>query len=185
VQHLPPRQRAVLLLRDVLDWRAAEVAEVLGTTATAVNSALRRARAGLAAAGVTEDDVADALDPGARALVDRYVTAFQAADVGGLVAVLTEDATLEMPPEPLRLAGRDAVAGFVAAACGSHRVAAPVVANGQPAIAVHTRAGDRLVPHSVQVFTVTRGGIARIDVFRDPRVLAAFGLTARHLPVPA
>src|SRR6185437_11919966 len=101
MQLLPPRQRAVLLLRDVLEFTAAEVATLLDTSAAAVNSALQRARAGLSAATPTESGTAEPDDPAVRDIVDRYSRSFEAADVQTLVALLTEDAVLEMPPVPL------------------------------------------------------------------------------------
>jgi RNA polymerase sigma-70 factor (TIGR02960 family) len=96
-QHLPPRQRAVLILRDVLQWRAGEVAGLLDMSTTAVNSALQRARAQLP---VVPDDVAEPPEPERRALLDRYVTAFETADVNGLAVALAEDVSWEMPPIP-------------------------------------------------------------------------------------
>jgi RNA polymerase sigma-70 factor (ECF subfamily) len=108
-QHQPPRQRAVLILRDVLEWRAAEVARLLDMSTTAVNSALQRARAQLP---VVPDDVAEPSGPKRRALLDRCVTAFETPDVNGLAVILTEDASWEMPPIPTWFAGRDTVAAF-------------------------------------------------------------------------
>jgi len=180
MQHLPPRQRAVLILRDVLAWRAAEVADALDMTTAAVNSALQRARAQLAAAGLTEDDVTDALDPGDRALVDRYVAAFQAADVAGLLAILRDDVTLQMPPVPTWFAGRDAVARFVAHACGALHAGGftvPVAANRQAGFALYVPDGrGGHVAHSIQLLAVREGAVARIDSFVDPAQFAAFGL---------
>ena len=100
LQHLPPRQRAVLILRDVLGWPAAEVAGLLQMSVIAVNSALRRARDGLRQAGVGEDDVREPADAGTRAIVDKYATAFENADVAALTRLLAADAVLEMPPTP-------------------------------------------------------------------------------------
>src|SRR3954471_3967580 len=114
LQHLPPRQRAVLILRDVLAWRAAEVAELLDTSTAAVNSALQRARAQLQLVGPAEDDPAGPLDRRHRVLLDRYVAAFENSDVDALLRLLQDDVTLEMPPEPVWYAGRDLVASFVA-----------------------------------------------------------------------
>jgi RNA polymerase sigma-70 factor (ECF subfamily) len=182
MQQLPPRQRAVLILRDVLAWRAAEVAEALDMTTAAVNSALQRARAQLTAAGLTEDDVSESLDPGDRALVDRYVAAFEAADVTGLLAILRDDVTLQMPPHPTWFAGRDAVARFVVDACGRIHAGGftlPVTANGQAGIALyHADGRGGHVAHSIQLFTVRDGAIASIDAFVDPAYFAGFGLPA-------
>jgi RNA polymerase sigma-70 factor (ECF subfamily) len=190
MQQLPPRQRAVLILRDVLAWRAAEVADVLGMSPAAVNSALQRARDRLATAGVTEDDVSDALDPAARTLVDRYVAAFEDADVTGLLAILHDDVTLEMPPIPTWFAGRDDVARFVIRACGGeHRggFTVPVSANGQDGVAGYVRDGrGGYVGHSIQLLTVSAGRITRIDAFVDTALFASFGLpvTAAAAPLP-
>jgi hypothetical protein len=160
LQHLPPRQRAVLILRDVLDWRAAEAGELLDMTTTAVNSALQRARAKLP---VVPDDIAEPSEPERRALLDRYVAAFETADVGGLVAVLTEDASWEMPSIPSWFAGRYTVIAFLA---GRQRVIGgmpgiPVTANGQSAFAFYARdtAGIHR-PHALHVLTLTKAGIS-------------------------
>ena len=98
LQHLPPRQRAVLILREVLDWRAAEVAELLGTTTAAVNSALQRARAQLDQVSPTEDEVVEPTAADQRELLDRWVTAFENKDVPAIVELFTKDAVWEMPP---------------------------------------------------------------------------------------
>lgn len=180
VQMLPARQRAVLVLREVLAFSAAEVAEQLGTTVPAVNSALQRARAALAgvvdAGAVTEPD-----DPGVRAVVQRYVRAFEAADVPALVRLLAEDAVLEMPPVPLWYRGSRDYGRFlerVFAMRGTGWAVRELTANGQPALAAYAPgpgAGHRL--HTLQVLTVTGGRVARNVVFADPHVLDAFGLS--------
>ncbi len=109
LQYLPARQRAVLILRDVLGWRAAETAELLGATTTAVNSVLQRARERLAQVSPAEEDIREPTDPADRALLGRYAAAFENADVTALTALLREDATLEMPPQPVWFAGREPV----------------------------------------------------------------------------
>lgn len=190
MQVLPPRQRAVLVLREVLEFSAAEVAAQLGSTVPAVNSALQRARAALADVGdsgeVTEPD-----DPEARTVIDRYVRAFEAADVPGLVRLLTDDAVLEMPPVPLWYRGSRDYGLFMrrvfemrGAGWGVRRL----TANGQPALAAYAPEGDGVESraggggggghrlHTLQVFTVTGGRIAHNVVFADPRVFEAFGL---------
>src|SRR5262249_51112201 len=137
-QYLPARQRAVLILRDVLGWRAAEVAELLGTTATATNSALQRARAQLQQAAPDSDELREPADPGDLALLDRYATAFENPDPAPLTRLLRDDAILEMPPLPAWFTGPEPIARFLRAHVlrqpGAFRVL-PVAANGQPALA--------------------------------------------------
>jgi RNA polymerase sigma-70 factor (ECF subfamily) len=179
MQFLPPRQRAVLVLREVLQFSAAEVAEQLGTTVTAVNSALQRARAALAEAGdageVTEPD-----DPAVRAVIGEYVRAFEAADVPALVRLLTDEAVLEMPPVPLWYQGSRDYGLFmrrVFETRGTGWAMRHLTANGQPALAAYAPdpgGGHRL--HTLQVFTVTGGRVARNVVFADPRVFESFDL---------
>ena len=179
LQFLPARQRAVLTLRDVLAFRTAEVATMLGTSAAAVDSALRRARARLAEISPAEDDLAEPDDPYHQDLVNRYVDAFVRADPDALVALLRADAELEMPPTPLWFTGQAAVAGFL-----SHRVMrpgqwrmVPSRANAQPAVVVYRHDGDgRYEDYGVQVLTVTGGRIARITSFNDPALVPVFGL---------
>ena len=182
MQLLPPRQRAVLVLREVLQFSAAEVAAQLGTTVPAVNSALQRARALLAETGdageVTEPD-----DPEARGVIDRYVRAFEAAEVPALVGLLTDDAVMEMPPVPLWYRGSRDYGLFMRRVFEMHGpgwAARQLTANGQPALAAYAPdpAGGHRV-HTLQVFTVAGGRVARNVVFADPRVFEAFGLPAR------
>jgi len=160
-QHLPPRQRAVLILRDVLQCRAGEVAGLLDMSATAVN------------------DVAEPPEPERRALFDRYVTAFETADVNGLAVALAEDVSWEMPPIPTWFAGRDTVTAFLA---GRQRMigglaAIPATANGQPAFAFYARDADGgYRPHALHVLTLTKAGISRIVSFQDPKLFPLFGL---------
>ncbi|HEV3293243.1 MAG TPA: sigma-70 family RNA polymerase sigma factor [Streptosporangiaceae bacterium] len=192
LQYLSARQRAVLILRDVLEWPAAEVADLLGTTTTAVNSGLRRARAQLAQALPAEDELAEPAEPEARALLDRFATAIENADASALAALLTSDVALEMPPVLTWFTGRRTVVRFIAAnfltAPGRERLV-PVTANGQPAFAVYQREpGGTYRAHAVQVLTVTVSGIARIVAFADPGLFASFGLPPEHPasgPMPA
>mgnify|MGYP001147124386 CR=1 FL=1 len=184
MQVLPPRQRAVLVLREVLEFTAAEVAEQLGTTAAAVNSALQRARAALAETGTGGvEEVAEPADPEVRAVIQRYVRAFEAADVPALVRLLTDEAVLEMPPVPLWYRGSHDYGRFmdrVFALRGTGWGTTLLTANGQPALAAYAPepgGGHRL--HTLQVFTVTGGRVARNVVFADPRVFEAFDLPAR------
>ncbi|WP_345434101.1 sigma-70 family RNA polymerase sigma factor [Actinoallomurus vinaceus] len=180
MQLLPPRQRAVLILRDVLDWPAAEVAESLGTTPAAVNSALQRARARLAEAAVGEDEISEPTDRRDRALVDRYVAAFENADLAALERLLTDDAILEMPPFRNWYAGKSDYVRFIARCFALRGIGwrmFPVSANGQPAVAAYTPGEDGLHHlHTLQVFTVTDAGIERTTVFQDPEVFALFRL---------
>ncbi|GAA1937741.1 sigma-70 family RNA polymerase sigma factor [Kitasatospora viridis] len=181
VQLLPARQRAVLVLREVLAFSAAEVAEQLDTTVAAVNSALQRARTAVSAAD--EGEVREPGDPEVRAVVERYVRAFEAADVPALVRLLAEDVVMEMPPVALWLRGTAHYAQFMADVFrrrGAGWVLRAVVANGQPALAAYVP-GDPAggVPrlHSMTVLSVTTDGrISRIVAFTDPSGLAAFDL---------
>jgi len=182
MQYLSARQRTVLILRDVLAWRAAEVAEVLGVSSTAVHSALQHARARLARAGAVEDEVGEPAEPDRRALLGRYITAFENADVAGLVALLREDAVLEMPPFLTWFAGRTAVVGFLRRRCLTRAFRlVPITANGQPAAAAYVREADGVHrAHGIQVLTIRTGGIARIDTFLDPALFPAFGLPVTY-----
>lgn len=183
MQFLPARQRAVLILREVLEWPAAEVAAALGMTTAAVNSALQRARATLGDAGLGEDQIDEPADPGHRARVERYVAAFESADLGALEKLLADDVVLEMPPFVNWFVGPERYVRFLARAFtlrGTDWRMEPARANGQPALAAYTRAGDGGYDlHSLQVLTVTDAGITRSTSFQDPRVFAAFGLPAR------
>ena len=184
MQLLPPWQRAVLVLREVLEFSASEVAAQLGTTVPAVNSALQRARAVLARTGDT-GDVTDPHNPGVRAVINRYVQAFEAADVLALVPLLADEAVLEMPPVPLWYRGSRDYGLFMRRMFemrGPGWATRQLTANGQPALAAYAPqpgGGHRL--HTLQVFTVTRGQVARNVLFADSRVFEAFDLP-RHLP---
>jgi RNA polymerase sigma-70 factor (ECF subfamily) len=178
LQQLPARQRAALVLRDVLDWPAADVAEMLETTVASVNSALQRARAELAGAPPSEEEVVMTADVDEQVL-DQFVTAFETADVALLTTLLRRDVELEMPPIPTWFSGRDAVAGFF-----EHRVMTGVQrhfvrtsANGCPATAAYQRDADgRWRAHSIQVLETRDGAIAHIYAFLDTALFAAFGL---------
>ena len=184
LQYLSARQRAVLVLRDVLEWPAAEVADLLGTTSTAVNSVLRRARAQLAQALPAEDDLAEPVEPDRRALLDRFAAALENADASALAELLREDVALEMPPLLTWFTGRPAVARFVASHLltepGRLRLV-PVMANGQSAFAVYQREpGGGHHAHAVLVLTVTKTGIARIVSFQSPGLFGSFGLPQEY-----
>ena len=182
MQVLPPRQRAVLVLREVLEFSAAEVAVQLGTTVAAVNSALQRARAALAGVGEA-GEIAEPGDPGVRAVIERYVRAFEAADVPELVRLLADEAVLEMPPVPLWYRGRGDYGRFmrrVFETRGTGWRVRRLSANGQPAFAAYApEPGGGHQLHTLQVFTVTGGRVARNVVFADPRVFEAFDLPER------
>lgn len=181
LQLLPPRQRAVLILRDVLAWSAAEVAEHLDLSVAAVNSALQRARSHLPADS-------DALVPPSelrqQELLDRYVAAFENADVAGLVTVLTQDAVFEMPPYITWFQGSGAIGEFLGPrmrAFGTTR-AMGTSANGQPAVALYPATADgRRHLHAMHVLTVVPAGIARVVAFQDIDALRGFDLP-RVLP---
>jgi RNA polymerase sigma-70 factor (ECF subfamily) len=166
----------VLILRDVLEFSAAEVAGFLDTTPAAVNSALQRARAGLG--GLSADEVPEPDDRAVEAVLDAYVRAFERADVAGLVELLTEDVVMEMPPVPLWFRGPDGYGRFLErlfAMRGPDWRMTRASANGQPALVAYCRddaGGYRL--HTLQVFTVRGGRVAHNVVFADPAVLALF-----------
>jgi RNA polymerase sigma-70 factor (ECF subfamily) len=171
IQHLPPRQRAVLLLRDVLDWSAAEVAELLETTVAAVNSALQRARATV--------DARPAARPTAQGedeLLARFVDAWERVDIRGLVALLREDAVLAMPPEPAWFRGREAVGEFFATVPAGGDLSrielVPTRANGRPALAAYLDGEG----YGIMVFEVADGAIAEIVGFPGSTLFPVFGL---------
>ncbi|WP_029136094.1 sigma-70 family RNA polymerase sigma factor [Nakamurella lactea] len=179
LQQLPPRQRVVFILRDVLVWRAAEVAELLDSSVAAVNSALQRARAQLGSVEPDTTDATDPLSPQLQDLLARYVKAFETADIAELVSIMRADVALEMPPYATWFAGRDAVAGFfseVVFATGGRRTL-PTLANGQPAIASYKQLPDgRFGAHSIHLLTPTSGAILRLRVFMEPGLFATFDL---------
>ncbi|MEW1826054.1 sigma-70 family RNA polymerase sigma factor [Streptomyces sp. NPDC088196] len=184
LQRLPARQRAVLVLREVLQFSAAEVADQLDTTVPAVNSTLQRARAALTE--VDDDVIAEPDDPGAREVVDRYLRAFEAADVPALVRLLADAVVLEMPPVPLWFRGTDHYGAFMRRVFelrGTDWALKPIVANSQPALAAYASDpdGGRWL-HSVQVFTVVSGRVTSNVVFTEPQVLASFDLPQRISP---
>jgi RNA polymerase sigma-70 factor (ECF subfamily) len=185
MQLLPPRQRAVLVLREVLEFSASEVAAQLGTTVAAVNSTLQRARAALADTGDL-GEVTEPGDPRVRAVIDKYVRAFEAADVPGLVRLLADEVVLEMPPVPLWYQGRRDYGLFMRRVFGMRGpgwVIRQLTANGQPALAAYAPdpgGGHRL--HSLQVFTVNGGRVTRNVVFADPGVFEAFDLPGQISP---
>jgi RNA polymerase sigma-70 factor (ECF subfamily) len=180
MQLLPPRQRAVLVLRDVLEFSAAEVAAQLDTSTAAVNSALQRARAALVAAAPRENALREPDDRAVRETIERYIRAFESADVDTLVTLLTEDAVLEMPPVPLWYAGRVDYGRFISRVFtmrGTGWRMVPTSANSQPALVAYCPDDAGVLRlHTLQVLTVTTEGIAHNVVFQDPVVFAAFEL---------
>ena len=181
LQNLPPRQRAVLVLREVLAWRAAEVAEALGTTTAAVNSMLQRARAQLDQAGLSQDDVLEPTEPESRQLLDRYVAAFENYDVDAIVSMFTEDAIWEMPPFTGWYQGARTIGNLISSQCPASGPADMRMrradANGQPAFALYMRDQDGIHrAFQIQVLTVTHGRVSHVGCFFDTRLFEAFGL---------
>jgi RNA polymerase sigma-70 factor (ECF subfamily) len=182
LQHLPPRQRAVLILCEVLRWQATEVADLLDTTVASVNSALQRARATMSEVDPEQDGDVNRLDEAHRQLLDRYEAAFLRYDVDALVALLHEDATLSMPPFPFWLRGSQDAGRFWASplpsACRNSRLVR-VDVNGSPGFAQWKPSSDgsRHEAWAIQVLDVVDGRISRIDYFLDtPTVFPLFGL---------
>ena len=181
LQHLPPRQRAVLILREVLKWRAGEVAELLDTSVASVNSALQRARAALA-----RSDLASApepLDQDARALLERYVDAFERYDLDSLTALLAEDATWSMPPYELWLQTHQDIRAWCLGpgiGCRGSRLVA-TAANGSPAFGQYKPAPTGgYEPWALHVLELSGGRIAGICFFLDTaRFFPMFGLPER------
>jgi RNA polymerase sigma-70 factor, ECF subfamily len=187
LQHLPPRQRAVLVLREVLRWQASEVADLLDTSVASVNSALQRARATLATKDLDAGEPARPLDDQQRRLLDRYVDAFERYDLEQLVGLLQEDAVQSMPPYELWLQGRDEIAAWMlgpGAECRGSRLV-PTVANGAPAFGQYrrSRTGEGHEPWSLQVLQVRDGTIEGITFFLDTeRLFPLFDLPMRLAP---
>jgi RNA polymerase sigma-70 factor (TIGR02960 family) len=178
VQHLPPRQRAVLLLRDVLGFRSAEVADMLGTSQVSVNSALQRARGVMT--GLSPDAAPLARSAVERDLADRFAAAYTSDDVAGVVALLTDDAWLTMPPSEFEYQGREAVAEFLTISAqwraGTRFRLVPTRANGQPAFGVYLPDGDVYRVHGLAVLTLRGDRICAITRFVDISVVGRFGL---------
>ena len=170
LQYLPPRQRAVLLLREVLGFPAAEVAAMLGTSAVAVKSTLQRARARLEEAAPAPDELIEPADPRARELLGQYIAGFEHADMEALEKALRADAAIEMTGSRMWFSGRVTCLRYLAhviGAPGDWRMT-PTVANGQPAAAAYCRggpAGGTYQALGVALLTVSPAGIARITVF--------------------
>jgi RNA polymerase sigma-70 factor (ECF subfamily) len=180
LQHLPPRQRAVLILRDVLAWRAAEVADLLDVSTAAVNSVLQRARERLREVAPTPESVREPDEERTRELLARYVDAFERKDVDAIVALLAKDAVWEMPPFATWFRGPEQVARHLAAQCpggpGDFRLVAST-ANGDPALALYLRTdGGVFHPFCLQVLTVDGESFSHVVSFFDHRLFDTFGL---------
>jgi RNA polymerase sigma-70 factor, ECF subfamily len=182
-QLLPPKQRAVLILRDVLDWSAKEVAEALGDSVAAVNSSLQRARAGLARArGLGAPAHTPARDADEQALLRRFMAAWEAVDVDAIVSLLARDAMMAMPPEPFHVRGAEALGAFFRTVPLEGRLdrirLVPTAANQQPALAAYAwdeRIGEHRA-YGVMVFALDGESVAGIVGFADARLFDRFGL---------
>jgi RNA polymerase sigma-70 factor, ECF subfamily len=180
LQHLPPKQRAVLILREVLAWSAQETGELLGLSVASVNSALQRARATISSVDMTGDRL-EPLDKDQSDLLARYVKAFEAFDMASLTALLHEDATLSMPPIPLWFRGHDEIVQWMlgpGAPCRGSRLI-PTAANGLPAFGQYRPSGPggRHEPWALIVLEISGGKIAALNSFLDvDRVFPLFGL---------
>jgi len=186
LQHLPPRQRAVLILCEVLRWKAAEVAELLETSVASVNSALQRARATLAAAEVSPSTTAPSVEAADAELLARYVDAFERYDMDALTKLIHEDAIQSMPPFDLWLTGRDDIFTWWIGpgnGCRGSRVIPTSAANGSPAFGQYkpNEAGDGYEPWALQVLEVENGRIVELTFFLDTEtVFPRFGLPLEY-----
>ncbi|MDO9497802.1 MAG: sigma-70 family RNA polymerase sigma factor [Nocardioides sp.] len=183
LQHLPARQRAVLILRDVLRWSAAEVAEALETSSAAVNSALQRAHAQMNARGLTEDTVEPSLTTGQQQLLERYVEAFWRKDVDTIVQLLTAEAVWEMPPFTGWYVGAANIGDLIGTQCPGERFDMPMLAtsaNGQPAFGLYMRTqdGTGFEPFHLQVLELDGDRVRHVGAFFGID-FTAFGLPAR------
>lgn len=184
LQHLPARQRAVLILREVLRWEASEVAELLDTSVASVNSALQRARAAIAMSNVSSSDPLPALGDADHALLERYVKAFERYDMTALTALIREDAIQSMPPYDMWLSGRDDLFAWWVGpgiGCKGSRVIPTVSANGSPAFGQYKPSPDGgYDPWALQVLELSGGRIAEITFFlATARIFPLFGLPPR------
>jgi RNA polymerase sigma-70 factor, ECF subfamily len=181
LQHLSARQRAVLLLRDVLQWKAAEVAEAIGATTVAVNSLLQRARTQLEAVGPSSGDRLQAPDsPDAQDRLARYIAAFEAYDIDRLAEIFTAEAIWEMPPYTGWYQGPRDIITLIHQQCpaespGDMRMI-PLVANGQPAAAMYLRAGGVHLPFQLHVLDMRADGVSHVVAFLDDTLFEKFGL---------
>ncbi|MEO8609355.1 MAG: sigma-70 family RNA polymerase sigma factor [Chloroflexota bacterium] len=183
LQVLPPHQRTVLVLRDVLDWQASEVADFLDMTVSAVNSALHRARSTLSKQQMVSPKFKTIIDDDneTRALLERYVRAWEEVDVAALVALLKEDATFSMPPFPAWFHTREAIAAFFTTSVFAQAIPCrllPIHVNGQPGFAnyQYNGAANHYQAHSIHVLVLDGEGIASLTAFLDPTLFTYFGL---------
>src|SRR5213594_3201000 len=185
LQHLPPRQRAVLILCEVLRWKANEVAELLDTSVASVNSALQRARATLEESNLSTADTSSSIDGADAKLLARYVQAFEQYDMDALISLIQEDATQSMPPYDLWLSGREDILRWwvgPGAGCRGSRVIPTVAANGSPAFGQYkpSDSGEGYDPWALQVLEISDGRIVEFTFFLDTeRVFPLFGLPLR------
>ncbi|MFD4182844.1 sigma-70 family RNA polymerase sigma factor [Rhodococcus sp. NPDC058514] len=187
LQFLPPKQRAVLILREVLAWPAADVGELLGISTAAVNSALQRARAQIDQAAPAEDAVMEPVKPDQRELLDRFMAAFETYDMAALKELFTEDAVWEMPPFVGWYQGPEAIRTLIENNCpaqgpGDMKLI-PTVSNGQPAFAMYMRGPDGVHrAFQLQVVSLGPSGVDHVTAFFDVSLFAKFGLP-ETLPV--
>jgi RNA polymerase sigma-70 factor (ECF subfamily) len=185
LQHLPPRQRAVLILCEVLRWKASEAAELLDTSVASVNSALQRARATLASTEVAPTDSLQPMNAEQQEFLARYVDAFERYDLDALTSLIHEDATQSMPPYDMWLRGRDDIFTWwygPGIGCKGSRVIPAGTANGSPAFGQYkpSETGSGFDPWALQVVEVEAGAIVELTFFLDTeRVFPLFGLPAR------
>jgi RNA polymerase sigma-70 factor, ECF subfamily len=185
LQHLPPRQRAVLILCEVLRWKATEVAELLDTSVASVNSALQRARATLGESNLSAADTSPSVDQADAELLARYVEAFEQYDMDALTSLIQEDATQSMPPFDLWLRGREDILRWwvgPGAGCRGSRVIPTLAANGSPAFGQYkpSDSGSGYDPWALQVLEIADGRIVEFTFFLDTaRVFPLFGLPVR------
>jgi RNA polymerase sigma-70 factor (ECF subfamily) len=186
LQHLPPRQRAALILCEVLRWKASEVAELLDTSVASVNSALQRARATIESSGISSSDPSpSAMDESQRQLLSRYVEAFQAYDVEALTALIQEDASQSMPPFDMWLQGREDILTWwfgPGVGCRGSRLIPVTGANGSPAFGQYkpSESGSGYDPWALQVLDIVDGRIEQFTFFLDTeRLFPLFGLPPR------
>ncbi len=187
LQNLPPRQRAVLVLREVLKWKASEVAELLDMTTAGVNSAMQRARAQLDAASPTQDEVVEPTDAEQRELLDKWVAAFQAYDTNAIVELFTKEAVWEMPPFLTWVRGAEKIGELIATHCpaagpGDQRLIA-TVANGQPAFGLYMKGEDGVHrAFQLQVLTIAGNAVSHAVAFFDTTLFGIFGLPETLAP---